>query len=87
VVSENNFTIDGEDIQITASFGVSGFDPTEREDKMSIESLIAESDKYLYQAKEEGRNRVKGAQMSKKMKPPADCKKLSIYSQRLTVRN
>ncbi len=84
VVSENIFTIDGEDIQITASFGVSGFDPTEREDKMSTESLIAESDKYLYQAKEEGRNRVKGAQMSKKNEASgSDCKKLSIYSQQL----
>jgi diguanylate cyclase (GGDEF)-like protein len=66
VVSDNVFTVDGENIQITASFGVSGFDPSGRDDKMSIESLIAESDKYLYKAKEEGRNRVKGAQMSKK---------------------
>ena len=76
VVSDNIFTIDGKNIHVTASFGVSGFDPSERNDKMSIESLIAESDKYLYQAKEEGRDRVKGAQMSKKSE-----------SLKLTVRN
>lgn len=72
VVSENVIKIDGENIQITASFGVSGFDPSECDDKMSPESLIAESDKYLYQAKEDGRNRVRGPNFGKKKKhgPP-----------------
>ncbi len=47
------------DISITASFGVVTFDPSVTK-KVSTEVLIREVDKYLYQAKEEGRNRVVG---------------------------
>jgi diguanylate cyclase (GGDEF)-like protein len=60
MVSSHIFAGDGEDLRITASFGVSGFDPSECEDKISSETLIAESDRFLYQAKQAGRNRVKG---------------------------
>jgi two-component system cell cycle response regulator len=60
IVSTHIFTIDGKDVQITASFGLGGFDPSKHDDKMSSETLIAESDRYLYRAKEAGRNRVMG---------------------------
>jgi len=63
LISQNIFKIDGEEIQITASFGVSGFDPSECDEKVSPESLIEVSDKYLYQAKEKGRNRVMGPEL------------------------
>ncbi len=47
-------------INITASFGVSGFDPSMPDNNISHESMINRADKHLYQAKQEGRNRVKG---------------------------
>jgi len=47
------------DFDITASFGVVTFDPSVTK-KVSPEALIREVDQYLYQAKEEGRNRVVG---------------------------
>lgn len=47
-------------ISITASFGVSGFDPSMPDNNNSHESMIKQADKYLYQAKHEGRNRVEG---------------------------
>ena len=48
------------EISITASFGVTGFDTKTPSDKVSLEQLISAADSYLYQAKEAGRNRVKG---------------------------
>lgn len=59
LVSESVFAIKGNKITITASFGVSSFDPFGQNEKISFESLISRADKYLYQAKREGRNRVK----------------------------
>ena len=47
-------------ISITVSLGVSGFDPSMPDNNNSHESMIKQADKYLYQAKQEGRNRVKG---------------------------
>lgn len=48
-----------QEIAITASFGLASFDPgTEKEP--SAEALIKEADQHLYQAKKEGRNKVKG---------------------------
>jgi diguanylate cyclase (GGDEF)-like protein len=56
----SNRTIEAEEklISITASFGVSGLDPHTSHEKISLESLIEQADNYLYQAKQEGRNRV-----------------------------
>ena len=45
-------------IKLTASFGVTGFDPETPDEKVSSEAMIALADKCLYRAKEEGRNRV-----------------------------
>jgi len=46
-------------IHITASFGVNSIDSTTPDDKISSNAIINEADRYLYLAKEEGRNRVK----------------------------
>jgi two-component system cell cycle response regulator len=50
----------GKKIFITASFGVTGFCPDTPDEMISPEAMINKADKYLYQAKREGRNRVKG---------------------------
>jgi diguanylate cyclase (GGDEF)-like protein len=49
---------EGEKISITASFGVTGFNASKPFEKISPEDLINTADKYLYQAKNEGRNKV-----------------------------
>ena len=49
---------EGKEIRITASFGVTGFDASTPAEQISAEGLIRMSDKCLYQAKEEGRNRI-----------------------------
>ena len=64
LLSESVFTIKDNEIKITASFGVSGFDPSKYTKKISSESLIGEADKCLYQAKKEGGNKVRGSEIS-----------------------
>jgi diguanylate cyclase (GGDEF)-like protein len=49
---------EGKEIRITVSFGVTGFDASTPEEQISAEGLISMADKCLYQAKEEGRNRI-----------------------------
>ena len=49
---------EGDQISITASFGVTGFNAARPFEFISPEKLINTADKYLYQAKNEGRNRV-----------------------------
>jgi diguanylate cyclase (GGDEF)-like protein len=60
-IAKSVIKIDGKKISITASFGISGFDPISSDKKISPDALIELADKYLYQAKQEGRNRVKGS--------------------------
>jgi diguanylate cyclase (GGDEF)-like protein len=50
---------EGEKISITASFGVTGFNASKPFEKISPEDLINTADNYLYEAKNEGRNRVR----------------------------
>jgi len=45
-------------ISITASFGVTGFDASTSSDNITPEVLINSADKYLYEAKKQGRNTV-----------------------------
>jgi len=62
-ISENKFKIEAKKIKITASFGVAGFDPDNRHGEVSFDIMIKAADKYLYQAKNEGRNRVAGGRI------------------------
>ena len=48
----------GNRIHLTASFGVAGFDCATPDEEISPDRMIKQADKNLYQAKEEGRNRV-----------------------------
>ncbi len=49
----------GEDkVSITASFGVTGFDASPSGNHITPEALINTADKYLYEAKKQGRNKV-----------------------------
>lgn len=50
----------GKQISITASFGVTGFSPDTPDEMISPEAMVSKADKYLYQAKREGRNRAMG---------------------------
>jgi len=58
VISEKTFTYQNHEIRITASFGIDGFNPNSPEEKKSAELLMNQADKHLYQAKNQGRNRV-----------------------------
>ncbi len=62
-ISESKFDIGTEKIKITASFGVAGFGQDDRLGEISFDILIKAADKYLYQAKNEGRNRVVGGRI------------------------
>lgn len=59
LLAQMTLSIDGQDIAITASLGVASFDPS-IDKESSSEALIREADSFLYKAKEEGRNRVRG---------------------------
>jgi diguanylate cyclase (GGDEF)-like protein len=45
-------------VSITASFGVTGFDASSSSNNITPEALINTADKYMYEAKKKGRNRV-----------------------------
>ncbi|MDY7035866.1 MAG: diguanylate cyclase [Thermodesulfobacteriota bacterium] len=60
LISSRIFKVEDHKISITASFGVSHFYPSRKSEKCSLEILIKQADMYLYKAKKEGRNRVKG---------------------------
>jgi diguanylate cyclase (GGDEF)-like protein len=57
-LAKKNIEWEEERITITASFGVTGFKASKPFEKISPEDLINTADKYLYQAKKEGRNKV-----------------------------
>jgi len=59
-LSQRVIKIQGKQINITASFGITGFDSTTPDEKISPEYMINKADKFMYQAKKEGRNRVEG---------------------------
>lgn len=60
LVAEVKTPTDHGDIKITASFGVAGFGRSVPNECVSLEQLINAADAYMYLAKREGRNRVKG---------------------------
>ena len=59
-ISKHPIQIKERKIQITASFGVTGFTSSSSLKEISYEAMINLADKFLYQAKDEGRNRVVG---------------------------
>ena len=64
-VSEMVIPVNEEKMQITASFGISGFESHSTVTNISADALIEEADKCLYRAKREGRNRVVLAELDK----------------------
>jgi len=64
-LSQRVTEIQGKKIAITASFGVAGFSPDIPDEMISPEALIKKADKCLYQAKQDGRNRVMGGSLVK----------------------
>ena len=57
-ISDMNVIVDGNSIEVTASFGVACFPST---DINNMEDLLKAADKALYEAKESGRNKVVSA--------------------------
>lgn len=55
---------EGRTIRITASFGITGFNESVSGETRSVENMIREADRYLYMAKEAGRNRVIAGRMA-----------------------
>jgi diguanylate cyclase (GGDEF)-like protein len=62
-ISQMVIKVQEKGMHITASFGVTAFGPATPDDKISPEAMISQTDKFLYQAKQEGRNRVKAGQL------------------------
>jgi diguanylate cyclase (GGDEF)-like protein len=62
-ISHQKTQIDNIEIKVTASFGVAGFTHPIQKEKISDIKLITKADQLLYQAKEEGRNRIKAASL------------------------
>lgn len=61
LVGEAPFRLRGREIGITSSFGVASCHPARQPGKVSFDGLMEQADRYLYQAKREGRNAVRGA--------------------------
>jgi len=61
LVSETPFRLRGREIGITSSFGVASYLPARQPGKVSFDELMEQADRFLYQAKREGRNAVRGA--------------------------
>jgi diguanylate cyclase (GGDEF)-like protein len=55
-LGESGIMVNSEKIQITTSIGIAEYHNT----LGTLEKLIAEADRHLYEAKKEGRNQVKG---------------------------
>jgi diguanylate cyclase (GGDEF)-like protein len=57
-LSQKEIDWEGEKLYFSASFGVTGFNAAEPFEGVSPETLINTADRYLYQAKNQGRNKV-----------------------------
>ena len=65
LISEMRMDYKGTVIRVTASFGVACYDPFNKSEDVSSEIMVSRVDKCLYQAKEEGRDRVITQEMLK----------------------
>jgi len=61
IVGETSFRLKGRELRIMSSFGIASYRPARRPGKVSLDGLMEQADKFLYQAKREGRNTVRGA--------------------------
>ena len=57
-LAQQSIETEKEKISITASFGVTGFNASHASGSISSDILLNTVDKYLYEAKAQGRNRV-----------------------------
>ena len=65
VTAQRVIETEGKEIHLTASFGVTGYDPNLHEGTILPDALIAKADTLLYRAKHEGRNRVKAEELQR----------------------
>jgi len=61
LVAEAPFHLKGGEFRITASFGVTSYRPVLQAERITLDQLMEQADEFLYQAKREGRNAVRGA--------------------------
>jgi two-component system cell cycle response regulator len=61
LIAESPFRLKGKELCITSSFGVTSYQPVRQGEKVSSDLLMERADEFLYQAKREGRNAVRGA--------------------------
>jgi two-component system, cell cycle response regulator len=59
-IEAHPFEIAGATLRVTSSFGVAGIDSVQTQGDVSVDTLIASADQFLYRSKEMGRNRVTG---------------------------
>jgi diguanylate cyclase (GGDEF)-like protein len=62
-VSKIVLKVKGDDVMVTASFGVSGMDMSAESRAATADTLIGRADEFLYQAKKEGKNTVRGGRL------------------------
>ena len=67
IISGAPFGFQGKEISVTASFGVASFHTKQGYEEKMSEELIKQADRFLYQAKEQGRNRVIGPETYNQM--------------------
>ncbi|TXG01724.1 GGDEF domain-containing protein [Massilia arenae] len=60
----STFTVDGEPVPTSASFGVAAFDFSSKDLRVTLPDLIVAADKQLYAAKRNGRNRVESVELA-----------------------
>ncbi|HEX7504999.1 MAG TPA: diguanylate cyclase, partial [Syntrophales bacterium] len=61
LICESPFRLKGKELCITSSFGVASYQPVRQGEKVSYDLLMEQADEFLYKAKREGRNTVRGA--------------------------